>query len=107
MQQRQLGRSGLEVSALGLGCMAISDFYGACDQREAMADIHRAIELGVNFLDTADIYGLGRNEEPVGRAILDRRDRVLICSRFGNVRRPTDASLASMGAPIMFAQPVR
>ena len=63
MKKRQPGRSGLEVSALGLGCMAMSDFYGPRDEWEALATIHRAIELGVNFLDTSNIYGLGRNEE--------------------------------------------
>ena len=86
MQKRELGRSGLSVSALGLGCMGMSDFYGAGDEGESIATIHRAIELSVSFLDTADIYGMGRNEELVGRAIKDRRDEVVLATKFGNVR---------------------
>ena len=91
MQQRQLGRSGFEVSALGLGCMVMSDFYGPRDEREAVATIHRAIELDVNFLDTSNIYGLGRNEELIGRAIADRRDRVVLATKCGShPRGPSD-----------------
>jgi len=95
MQQRQLGRSGFEVSALGFGCMAMSDFYGPRDEREALATIHRAIERGVNFFDTANIYGLGRNEELVGRAIFDRRECVVLATKCGSVRDPEPPSRRS------------
>src|ERR687897_1990666 len=83
MEQRQLGSSGLSVSALGLGCMGMSAFYGSTDEREAIATIHRAIELGVTFLDTAEVYGPYTNEELVGRAIKGRRDRVVLATKFG------------------------
>src|SRR6266576_1292 len=86
MPQRRLGRSELVVSALGLGCMGMSEFYGSTDETESIATIHRAIELGVNFLDTADMYGVGRNEELVGRAVADRRDQVVLATKFANVR---------------------
>jgi aryl-alcohol dehydrogenase-like predicted oxidoreductase len=86
MEQRALGRGGPGISAMGLGCMGMSEFYGATDDRESIAVIHRAIELAVTFLDTADMYGVGRNEELVGRAIADRRDRVFLATKFGNVR---------------------
>lgn len=86
MDKRKLGRDGPEVSALGLGCMSMSDFYGQGDDQESIATIHRSIELGVTFLDTADVYGLGRNEDLVGRAIADRRDQVFLGTKFGYVR---------------------
>jgi aryl-alcohol dehydrogenase-like predicted oxidoreductase len=86
MKMRRLGSSGISVSALGLGCMGMSEFYGATDEAESMATIHRALDLGVNFLDTADMYGVGRNEELIGRAVKDRRDSVIIATKFGNVR---------------------
>lgn len=86
MQTRKLGSQGLEVSALGLGCMGMSDFYGGRDEAEATATIHRATELGVTFLDTADMYGPFTNEVLVGKAIADRRDRVVLATKFANVR---------------------
>ena len=87
--RRQLGSSGLSVSALGLGCMGMSDFYGAPgdgDEARSIATIHRALDLGLNFLDTADAYGPSTNERLVGRAIRDRRDQVVLATKFGNVR---------------------
>jgi aryl-alcohol dehydrogenase-like predicted oxidoreductase len=86
MEQRKLGGQGLIVSAEGLGCMGMSDFYGGRDEAEAIATIHRALELGINFLDTADVYGRGANEELVGRAIRGRREEVILATKFGNVR---------------------
>ena len=85
MEKRRLG-GGLEVSALGLGCMGMSEFYGGRDEAESIATIHRALDLGIDFLDTADMYGVGRNEELVGRAIQGRRDAVILATKFGNVR---------------------
>lgn len=86
MEQRKLGTQGLAVSALGLGCMGMSDMYGPRDEAEATATIHRAIELGVTLLDTADVYGPFTNEILVGRAIRDRRSRVVLATKFGNLR---------------------
>src|SRR5215212_4582184 len=97
MRQRRLGD--LTVSALGLGCIGMSDFYGGRDEAEAIATIHRALDLGVTFLDTADMYRVGRNEELVGRAIRDRRDRVVLATKFGNVRAPDGAFLGVNGRP--------
>jgi aryl-alcohol dehydrogenase-like predicted oxidoreductase len=88
MEKRRLGGQGLVVSALGLGCMGMSEFYGPADEREAIATIHRALELGVNFLDTADVYGMSKNEELVGRAIQGRRRQVVLATKFGNTRLP-------------------
>lgn len=84
MKKRRLGKSGPEVSAIGLGCMAMAGWYGARDDKEATATIHRAIDLGITFLDTADLYGAGENESFVGRAVRDRRDAVFFATKFGN-----------------------
>ena len=89
---RVLGRSDLTVSALGLGCMGMSDFYGDRDESEAVATIHRALDLGVTFFDTADMYGPHTNEQLVGRALGSRRDDVVLATKFGIVRDPADPS---------------
>src|SRR3954447_17100834 len=99
MKQRQLGRQGLQISAIGLGCMGMSDFYGGRDEAEAVATLHRALELGVTMLDTADMYGVGRNEELIGRAIRDRRKGVVLATKFGNVRAPDGKPLGIDGRP--------
>ena len=97
--RRTLGRGGPEVSAIGLGCMGMSEFYGAGDEAESIATIHEAIERGVDFLDTADMYGVGRNEELVGKAIADRRERVFLATKFGNVRGEDGSFRGVCGRP--------
>jgi aryl-alcohol dehydrogenase-like predicted oxidoreductase len=99
MHKRGLGSQGLMVSELGLGCMGMSEFYGTADEDESIATIHRAIELGVTFLDTADMYGPFTNERLVGRAIADRRDQVTLATKFGNERREDGTRLGVNGRP--------
>jgi aryl-alcohol dehydrogenase-like predicted oxidoreductase len=92
MESRNLGNRGLKVSALGLGCMGMSEFYGSTDDQESLATIDRALELGIDFLDTADVYGPFKNEELVGKAIRGRRDKFIIATKFGIVRDPNNAA---------------
>jgi aryl-alcohol dehydrogenase-like predicted oxidoreductase len=118
MEMRKLGRSGLAVSALGLGCMSMSNVYGPANEDEAIATIHRALELGINFLDTADVYGAGHNEQLLARAIKGKRDKIVLASKFGNrfdadgkwlpvigtpdyVRSSCDASLKRLGIEVI------
>src|SRR3954467_14418814 len=98
MKTRTLGGE-LEVLELGLGCMGMSEFYGTADEGEAVATIHRALDLGVTFLDTADMYGPFTNERLVGRAIKDRRPEVVLATKFGNERNPDGSRVGVNGRP--------
>jgi aryl-alcohol dehydrogenase-like predicted oxidoreductase len=104
MERRTLGRQGLTVSAMGLGCMGMSEFYGPGNDAESMATIHRALELGIDFLDTADAYGPFTNERLVGRAIRDRRDQVVVATKFASVRNERGERLGIRGDPAYVRQ---
>ena len=99
LARRTLGRNGLTVSAIGLGCMGMSDFYGSADRATSLATLNRAIDIGVNFFDTADMYGVGRNEELLGEVLQTRRSEVVLATKFGQVRAPDGTVLRTDGSP--------
>lgn len=99
MDQRSLGRSGLSVSAIGLGCMGMSEFYGPSDDEQSLATLAAALDLGINFFDTADMYGVGHNERLLGRFLKGRRDSIVLATKFGNVRGPNGERLGVSGTP--------
>ena len=99
MPRRKLGKSGLSVSAIGLGCMGMSEFYGTADDEQSIRVIHHSIEIGMDFLDTADMYGIGANEKLVGKAIRDRRDKVVLATKFGNIRGADGSFKGISGKP--------
>ena len=99
MDQRNLGSEGLVVSSLGLGCMGMSECYGTANEEESIATIHRAKELGINFLDTADMYGPFTNERLVGKAVAGRREEVVLATKFGNERREDGSWVGVNGKP--------
>jgi aryl-alcohol dehydrogenase-like predicted oxidoreductase len=96
---RRLGRAGLEVSAIGLGCMGMSDFYGPADEARSLAVLNHALDIGVNFLDTADMYGVGANERLLAKVLRERRREVVLATKFGNVRAPDGGFLGIDGRP--------
>ena len=98
MERRTLGKSSLAVSAVGLGCMSMSNVYGKGDEAESIAVVHKALDLGVNFLDSSDMYGWGQNEELLGRALRGHRDQVVLATKFGNLRKP-DGTAGVNGRP--------
>lgn len=99
MERVTLGNSDLRVSTIGLGCMGMSEFYGTGDDQESIKTIHRSLELGINFLDTADMYGVGKNEILVGKAIKGKRDQFIVATKFGNVRGADGSFLGVKGTP--------
>ena len=99
MHTRELGKSGLKVSALGLGCMGMSDFYGPSDEEKSLDTLHHAVDIGVTFWDTSDMYGLGHNEQLVGRALRGMRDRVVVATKFGVIRGADGSFLGVDGSP--------
>src|SRR5258706_16254840 len=101
---RRLGSQGLETFPIGLGCMGMSEFYGPSNEKESIATIHRALELGINMLDTADMYGPFKNEELVGKAIQGKRDRVIIATKFGNVRDPKDPTKRGINGQLEYVR---